>query len=119
MSDHRDQQARFREELGIGAGQNELAAQLVDGAMWAVTDAISNIEKDPFLPQESNGGVAVAASKLIFRLAEAGHSRDVAAWSVYSLIADGRLSAELATVRLSEPAVPISTASVMTGTAVK
>ena len=119
MPNRPDQQARFREELGVGAGQNEPAAQLVDGAMWAVPEVINDIEKDPYLPRGSNGSVAVAVSKLVFRLAGAGHSRDAAAWSIYGLIASGRLGAELATIRFPEPAVPISMASVMTGMAVR
>lgn len=111
MSNHRDQQARFREELGIGASRNEPAAQLVDGAKWAVPDVISDIEKDPYLPRGSNGSVAVAVSKLVFRLAGEGHSRDAAAWSIYGLIASGRLGAELATIRFPEPADPASSST--------
>jgi len=51
MLNRPDQQARFREELGIGGGQSEPATQLVDRAMWAVPDVISDIEKDPYLPR--------------------------------------------------------------------
>ena len=70
----------------------------MDGAKWAVPDVISDIEKDPYLPRGSNGSVAVAVSKLVFRLAGEGHSRDAAAWSIYGLIASGRLGAELVSV---------------------
>jgi len=55
--------------------------------------------------------VAVAVSKLVFRLAGAGHSRDAAAWSIYGLIASGRLGAELATIRFPEPADPASSST--------